>query len=171
MGVLKKRSPEPMTLIGLLACWADTKTVVTFPLWLVTLDDSVLQSSVVCPRSWWYWQWRLWLHLKRFPPILFGHLKYGSFLIFFKTWCTSFQNTVLTTWGAVDSDCPTKSFWGLLLLYLSNLKSLLSWGITLPFPLPCYWSSSTLLYSSMRSISWRTLLTGFLVRIFLNHAR
>jgi len=34
----------------------------------------VLQSSVVCPRSWWYWQWRLWLHLKRSPPILFDHL-------------------------------------------------------------------------------------------------
>ena len=45
----------------------------------------VLHSSVVCPRSWWYWQWRLWLRFVRSTPILFGHLKYGSFLIFSKT--------------------------------------------------------------------------------------
>ena len=46
----------------------------------------VLQSSMVCPRFWWYWQWRLWLHLIGSPPILFGYLKYGSFLIFSRTW-------------------------------------------------------------------------------------
>ena len=46
----------------------------------------VLQSFVVCPCSWWYWQWRFWLRLIGSPPILFGHLKYGSFLIFSKTW-------------------------------------------------------------------------------------
>ena len=57
----------------------------------------VLQSSVVCPRSWWYWQWRLWLHLKGSPLIFFCHLKYGLFLIFSKTWCTGSWNTVLTT--------------------------------------------------------------------------
>ena len=45
----------------------------------------VLQSSIICPRSWWYWQWRLWLRLMGSPPILFGHLKYSSFLIFSKT--------------------------------------------------------------------------------------
>ena len=32
---------------------------------------------------------------------------------------------------------------------------------------PCCWSSSTRLYSSMQSISQRTLLTGFLVKDFL----
>ena len=31
------------------------------------------------------------------PPILFGYLKYGSFLIFSKTWCTGSLNTVPTT--------------------------------------------------------------------------
>ena len=101
------------------------------------------------------------------PPILFGHLKYGSFLIFSKTWCIGSRNTVLTIWGAVGPDCLAKSLQGLLLLYLSDLKSLLSWWITLAFPFPCYWSSSTRLYSSMRPISQRILLTGFLVKDFL----
>ena len=113
----------------------------------------VLQSSVVCPRSLWYWQWRFWLRLIRSPHVLFGHLKYGSFLIFSKTWCTSSRNTVLTIWGVVGPDCLTKSLRGLLLLYQSDLKSFLSWGTTLAFPFPYCWSSSTLLYLSIRSMS------------------
>ena len=59
-------------------------------------SHKILQSSMVCHQSWWYWQWRLWLRLMRLPPILFGHLKNGSFLIFSKTWCTGSQNTTLT---------------------------------------------------------------------------
>ena len=113
----------------------------------------VLQSSVVCPCSWWYWQWRLRSRLKGSLLILLGHLKYGSFLIFSKTWCTSSQNTMLTTWGAVDPDYPVKSLRGLLLLYRSDLKSLLFLEITLPFPLSYCWSSSTLLYLSILSMS------------------
>ena len=76
----------------------------------------VLQFSVVCPPSWWYWQWRLWLRLKGSPPIFFGYLKYGSFLIFSKIWCTGSRNTMLTAWWVVDLDCPAKSLRGLLLL-------------------------------------------------------
>ena len=67
----------------------------------------------------------------------------------------------------MNPNCPAKSLQGLLLLYLVDLKSLISRGITLPFPLPCYWSSSTRLYSSIQFISRRTLLTSFLVRDFL----
>ena len=130
----------------------------------------ILQSSVVCRRSWWYWEWRLWLHLMGPHPILFDHLNYGSFLIFSKTWCTSSRNTVLTTWGVVDPDCPTKSLQDLLLLYLFDLKSLLSWGITLVFPLLCCWSSSTRLYSSIRFISWHSLPASW-PKTFSNHAQ
>ena len=110
---------------------------------------------------------RLWLRFIGSPPILFGHLKYDPFLIFSKTWCTSSLNTVPTTWVTINPDYPAKSLRGRLLLYLSHLKSLLSWGITLTFPFPYCWSSSTRLYSSIRSISWRTLLVGFLVNDFL----
>ena len=70
---------------------------------------NVRQSSVVCPRSWWYKQWRLWLRLNESPHILFSHLKYGSFLIFSKTWYTSSRKTVFTIWGAAGPDCPAKS--------------------------------------------------------------
>ena len=77
---------------------------------------NVRQSLVVCPCSWWYRQWRIWLRLSRSPLILFGHLKYGLFLIFSKTWCISSRNTVFTTWGVTGPDCPAKSLWGLLLL-------------------------------------------------------
>ena len=77
---------------------------------------SVWQSLVVCPLFWWYWQWRLWLHYNGSPLTLFGHLKYYSFLIFSNTWCTGSLNTVFTTWGAADLDCPVKSLWDLLLL-------------------------------------------------------
>ena len=93
-GALKKRSPEPLTLPSLTS-WSR---------WF----HRVLQSSVVCPLSWRYWQWRLWLRLKGSPLILFGHLKYGSFLIFSKTWCIDSRNTVLTPWGDVGLDCPSK---------------------------------------------------------------
>ena len=102
-----------------------------------------------------------------FPPILFGHLKNGSFLIFSKTWCTSSQNTALTAWAFAGPACPTKSLWGRLFLYWFDLKFLLSLGITLAFPFPYYWSSSTLLYLSIRFMSWRTLVAGFLVKDFL----
>ena len=125
----------------------------------------VLQSFVVRPRSWWYWQWRLWLLFVGSPPILFGHLKYGSIFIFSKTWCTSSWNTMLTTWVTVNLDCLAKSLRWWLLLYLSDLKSLLSF--TLAFPFPCYWSSLTHLYLSILSMSSRTLLASFLVNDFL----
>ena len=83
------------------------------------------------------------------PPSLFGHLKNGSFLIFSKTWCTGSRNIVLTIWGMVDPNCLAKFLWGRLLLYRSNLKSLLSWGITLTFLVkvllkPCSVSRQTL---------------------------
>jgi len=29
-----------------------------------------LQSSVVCPDSWWYWQYKFWLHFMGSPTIL-----------------------------------------------------------------------------------------------------
>ena len=93
-----------------------------------------LQSSIVCPWSWWYWQYRLWLCFMEFLAILFGHLKNGSFLIFSKTWCTSSLNTALTFCVLVDPYCPAKSLLGLLLLYQSDLKFLHFWRITLSFP-------------------------------------
>ena len=39
--------------------------------------------------------------------------------------------------------------------------------LLLSFPFPCSWSSSTLLYLSILSISWRTLVTSLPVRDFL----
>ena len=41
------------------------------------------------------------------------------------------------------------------------------WWITLALPFPCCWSSSTLLYLSIWSMSWCTLVTGFPVKDFL----
>ena len=102
-----------------------------------------------------------------FPTILFGYLKNDSFLICSKIWCTGSQNTALISWVLVDPDCPAKSLWDRLLLYWSDLKSFLSCGITLAFPFPCYWSSLTLLYLSIRSMSWRTLVTSLPIRDFL----
>ena len=67
----------------------------------------------------------------------------------------------------VDPDCLANSLQGQLLLNRSDLKSFLSWGITLAFPLPSCWSSSTLLYLSIRSISWRRLVADFPIRDFL----
>ena len=119
----------------------------------------LLQFSVVCPWSWWYWQYRLWLRFMESPAILFGHLKNVLFLIFSKTWCTF---CVLA-----NPYYPVKSLLGLLLLYRSDLKSLPFWGITFSFPFPCSWSSSTLLYLSILSISCRTLVTGLPVKDFL----
>ena len=103
----------------------------------------------------------------RFPPILFGYLKYGSFFSLSKIWCTGSLNTVLTTWAVAALMCPTKPLRGLLLLYLSDLKFFRSWGITLVFPFPCYWSSSTRLYLSIQSMSQRTFLASFIVNDFL----
>ena len=102
-----------------------------------------------------------------FPVILFGHLKNGSFLIFSRTWCTSSRNTIITAWVLADPNCPTKSLRDRLLLYQSDLKSLISWRITLAFHFPYFYSSSTLLYLSIRFMSWRTLVTGLPIRDFL----
>ena len=126
-----------------------------------------LQFFVVCLCSWWYWQYRLWLRFMESPTILFGHLKNSSFLIFSKTCCTGSLNMTLTFCVLVDPYCPVKSFLGLLLLYRFDLKSLPFWGITFSFPFPYSWSSSTLLYLSIWSISWRTLVTGLPVKDFL----
>ena len=49
-----------------------------------------------------------------------------------------------------------------------DLKSLRLWGITFALPFPFYWSSSTLLYLSIRSLSWHTLVTGLPVKDSLN---
>ena len=156
------------SLPGLLAHWADIEITSIFHFWPAAPNDFINFCSFLwCPRSCWYWQWRLLLHFVGSPSILFVYLKYGSFLIFSKTWCTGSRHTVLTTWVAVDPDCPAKSLRCQLLLYLSDLKSLLSWRTNLAFPLPCCWFSSTHLYLSIRSMSWRTFLTGFLVNNFL----
>ena len=102
------------------------------------------------------------------PAILLGHLKYDSFFIFSKTWCIGSRNTTLTACVSVGPDYLVKSLLGwLLLLNQSDLKSLLSWGTIFALPLPNYWSFSTLLYLSIRSINWRKLVTGFSVRDFL----
>ena len=100
-------------------------------------------------------------------PILFGHLKYGSFFIFYRIWCVSSLNTVLTIWAIAGPVCPAKSLLGRMLLYLSNLKSLRSRGITFAFPFPYCWSSLTRLYSSIRFIRWHILRAGSLVKDFL----
>ena len=100
--------------------------------------------------------------------ILFGHLKNGSFFIFSRTRCTGSRNTTLTTWVLVDPIGLTWSFRGRTTLNRSDLKSLLPWGITFTLPFPCCWSSLTLLYLSIRSISWRTLVTGLPVKDFLS---
>ena len=102
-----------------------------------------------------------------FPPILFGHLKNDSSLIFSKTWCIGSRNTALITWVLASPDCPAKSLWVWLLLYRSDLKSLISWRITIAIPFPCCWSSLTLLYLSIQSMSWHTLVAGFPVKDFL----
>ena len=101
-----------------------------------------------------------------FSAILFGHLKNCSFLIFSRTWCIGSQNTSLTAWVLADTGHLAKSLQGRLLLYQFDLKSILSWGMTLALPFPCYWSSSTLLYLSIWSMSWRILVTGFPVKDF-----
>ena len=101
------------------------------------------------------------------PTILFDYLKNGSFLIFSKTWCIDSLITTLTFCELVDPYCLAKSLLRLLLLYRSDLKSLPFWRITFYFPFPCSWSSSTLLYLSIRSISCHTLVTGLLVKDFL----
>ena len=102
-----------------------------------------------------------------FPAILFGHLKNSSFLIFSSTWHTSSRNVALTAWVLVDPDFLVKFLLSRSLLYRSDLKSLLSWEITLALHFPYCWSSSTLLYLSIWFMSWRTLVTGFPVRDFL----
>ena len=112
-----------------------------------------LQSSVVCPWSWWYWQYRLWLCFEESLAILFGHLKNGSFLTFSKTCRTDSLNTALTAYVLVDPDCPVKSLLGWLLLYRSDLKSFLLWRMIFSFCFPCSWSFSTLLYLSIWSIN------------------
>ena len=101
------------------------------------------------------------------PLILFGHLKYGLFFIFSRIWCLGSLNAMLTTWAVAGPVGPAKSLLGRLLLYLSNLKSLRSWGNNFAFPFPCCWSFSTYLYLLIRSISLRTLRAGFLVKDFL----
>ena len=102
-----------------------------------------------------------------FPTILFCHLKNSSFLIFSSTWHTSSPNVALTAWVLVDPDFLVKFLLSRSLLYRSDLKSLLSWEITLALHFPYCWSSSTLLYLSIWFMSWRTLVTGFLIRDFL----
>ena len=100
--------------------------------------------------------------------ILLGHLKNGSFLIFSRTWCIGSQNTALITCVSAGLDCPAKSLLGrLLLLNWSDLKSFLSWGTIFALPLPNCWFSSTLLYLSIRSMSWHRLVTSFPMRDFL----
>ena len=100
------------------------------------------------------------------PPILFGHLKYGSTFIFSRIWCTGSLNIMLATWAIGSPVCPVKSLRSRLLLYLSDLKSIRSEGATFAFPY-C-WSSSTRLCLSIWSMSWCMHCASFFVKDFLN---
>ena len=96
------------------------------------------------------WPFKVWFIVNLFQDLMHWFPKHCA-------------NHLWSTWPWL----PSKSLWGRLLLYLSNLKSFLSWGITLAFHFLCCWYSSTCLYSSIRSISQHTLLIGFLVNDFL----
>ena len=95
-----------------------------------------LQFSVVCPDSWWYFQYRLWLRFAGSPAILFGHLNNGSFFTFSKTWCIGSRNTTCTACQLAGLDCPVKSPLGRLLLNRSDRKSLLSPRMTFALSFP-----------------------------------
>ena len=103
----------------------------------------ILQSSVVCPRSWRYWQWSLWLRFIGSLPILFGHLKYCSFLIFSKTWCTWFLEYYANHLGSNRPWLPRKVSLGAIIIVFVRPEISLILMDNLCFPFPYYWSSST----------------------------
>ena len=71
--------------------------------------------------------------------------------------------------GVSRSQLPKKVFLRLIVIVLVwlEISPLLRDHLSLSFPFPCSWSSLTLLYLSIRFISWRTLATGLPVRDFL----
>ena len=69
--------------------------------------------------------------------------------------------------GSSRSSMPSKISLGPIVVVPLRSESLWSWGTTLALPFPCCWSSPTYLYSSIWSMSWHTLLAGFLVKDFL----
>ena len=94
-----------------------------------------------------------WLIFNLFQDFMHGLSEYSS-------------DHLIVTWYLLLSIIPS----GWLLLYLSGLNSLISWGTSLVFLFPCCcccWSSSILLYLSTLSISYRKLVTGLPVKDFL----
>ena len=68
---------------------------------------------MVCPLSLCYVQYEFWFLRDRSPPILFGHLKNGSFLIWSTILCTSSLNATFTSLIFAFNSCILKSFCGL----------------------------------------------------------
>ena len=96
------------------------------------------------------WPFKVWLVFYFFQDLLHGFLKYSA-------------NYLSSNWTRMPSEVSLGSVtiisvWPEISLVLRDY---------LNFPFSCRWSSSTHLYSSIRSISWRTLLIGFLVSDFL----
>ena len=89
---------------------------------------------------------------------------YIAFWVFLELWLTTRQ---FNLGPSKPKFLASPLLLGLLLLYRFNLKSLPFWGITFSFPFPCNWPSSILLYLSIRSIGWRTLVTGLPIKDFL----
>lgn len=92
----------------------------------------VLQSSVVCPRSWQYWQWRFWLRLVSFQ---------GSNVRLLEYWANHLSVRACRLIGEVSlgSVMPIP----LRPRIYSFEREILA------FPFPCSWSSLTCLCSSI----------------------
>ena len=103
---------------------------------------------MVCPLSLWYVQYKFWFLQKGSPPILFGHLKNGSFLIRSTILCTGSLNATFTSPICASGSCILKSFRGLggKMPYRKRFNS----GV---LPLIYSRTSSRHLYSSMRLMS------------------
>ena len=115
----------------------------------------VLQSSVVCPRSWCYWQWKLWLRFVGSPPILFGHLKNGLFLIFSKTWCTGSQNTV-NHLSSGRPRMPRKISSGpvIVVFVQPEIPPILKDNLSFSFPLLLVLLDSLILFNSVHELTY-----------------
>ena len=79
------------------------------PIW----SFNTRHCSVVCPLSLWYVQYKFWFLLDGSPPILFGHMKYGSFFIRSMILCTGSLNVVFTSPSCNFGSCILNSFQGL----------------------------------------------------------
>ena len=151
----KKYLSKIPTLSGPLAHWANIETSLTFHLWPAIPDNSTKFCNLLwCVLTLGGIAMKAWLRFIGSPPILFDHLKYGSFLIFFQDLMHWFSEHYANHLSSSRPRLPSKVSSGSIIVAFVRLDALV------PFPLLLVFLDPFILINIVHELTYTQIMLG-----------